>query len=237
LLVACSDDLTMSDKNPDKSRSKYPVVIDTASYAKLTSDERKRLEDDAIQRILDFLPSGQRQEAATILGREIPNVPDGQFRIRQFAGSSNPEIARLLSVITSIRAAEYAARPHAAMNSAPSQPQRPTGKTITITVAIDNSATKATAVIRADYPLPVLILPPNADQVTVKAGLRTVGQLYQDFGPRPTREYRAEVLPSDRDHSPRTTRLLSRIREEGAPKRIPGFGEGLLALEVVTDLK
>jgi hypothetical protein len=225
----------MSDKNRDLSAQPlYPVVVDPTPYATLTAEERKRLEDDAIQRIQDLHPPEHRQIVARDLGREQITATPAGFTIRQLAGSSHPEIARLLSVLASIRAADAAEQPQASASMAPSQ-QGPPEKRIIITVAIDNSATNAVAIVRPDYGLPILVLPPSADEATVRAGTRTLRDLIKDFGPQPVREFRAEVARTDRDGpSGKVARLMANIRENGRTKSIPGVGEGLLALEIST---
>src|SRR5262245_27896190 len=63
-------------------------------------------------------------------------------------------------------------------------PSGPPVKRMIVTVAIDPSATKAVAILRPDLPVPVLLIPPNADEATLKAGTRAVRDLVKDFGPK-----------------------------------------------------
>src|SRR5262245_487776 len=118
-VVKGADESTVSTdsakhKNSDsRARPFYPVVVDPKPYVKLTPEERKRLEDDAIQRIVDLQPPEARQLVATELRGELATVSKDGLTYRQLAGSSDPETARLLSVLASVRAADAAADPQA----------------------------------------------------------------------------------------------------------------------------
>ena len=113
--------------------------------------------------------------------------------------------------------------------------QGPLEKRMLITVAIDTSATKAVAIVRPDWPVPILVLPRSVDEATFRAGTRTLRNLVKEFGPKPAREFRADVVPTAQDGpSGKEASFMAVIRREGITKRIRGVGDRLLAMEIST---
>jgi len=231
--------MTQEGKNPDKE-PRFAVTVDHASYASMSSVQRRKIEDEAIRQILAATPEKYRTKMADLLRRDLDpqtlGYSSGQVGAFAFQGSSDPEIARLLGVVSSVRAAELAESPPRV--AAAAAPSVTAGTRVFVTVVFDGSRTTgSTAIIRPGYALPILVLQRNADAAELSAGIRAAARLYRDFGPSPSREYTAQIDVAENDPapSPQTAQLLALIRE-GDARDVPGVGH-LPATEVVTYTK
>ena len=243
LAAGChGEDSIMSEGNrtPDRSPP-FSVSVDGEAFAHVSAAQRQQIEQDAIKRILAIVPAEHRKDAAAELERnprpEAIGLPrDGQVAARQFTGSNNPEIARLLGTIASVRAADDHDN---AMRAASTQVAgAPTARSVSsrvfVTVALNSSSEKSVAIVRPGRPAALLLLRPGADASELRAGIRTAAQLFRDFGANAEKELRAEVEVDDNaaPAPPQTERLLESLRE-AAFRDIPGVGR-VRALEVVS---
>lgn len=222
----------------------FRVTVDPAPYLSLTDDQRRALEDDAIQRIVSRIPAEHRARAETLLRQsETPaalGFTTGHVAASSFAGSTDPEIARNLGIIASVRAATSNLRLSAMNAVTPAVPAKPSAHQpsartrIFVTVAYDASRSEPVALFGPGYQLPILVLGAGATPADLRAGLRAAAKLARQFGPEPTEHYRAVVHQPDKKGSAAesTERLLQAI-QSAAKRVIPGVGE-LPALEVVT---
>jgi hypothetical protein len=215
------------------------VTIDSKPYESMSDPERGKIEADAIRRILEIVPAENRSEATALLQGHVEpealGLRGGAIGVAVFHGSSNLEVARLLGVIASVRAAGAEKIAAAAVKASADTKQHDPRDRIFVTVVYDETlAEPAVALFNPGYQLPILIVGRDASPDDLRSGLRVAAQLARDFGPRPKREYRAGVERAREGEgvTESTKRLLASIRSSPA-REIPGIGR-VPAVEVVT---
>lgn len=250
LVISCVDEASTANNHRDRPNNMhpFPVSVDEGPYLNLTAEERKRIEEDVVTKIVSLSPAKDRELVAKMLRGDITprdlgysdTESSGQVLIGLPAGTADPETARLFGVLGSVRAANL--KRQAASQTAVYESRQPQGTKVLLTIAFDNTKTDGTVVIlRPDWGpaygrLPILVLPRNATPADLRAGIRTAAKLYIDFGPAPTEEVRAEVVVTDADSAtPQATRLLADVRTSPARNVL---GVGLVpATEILTYYK
>lgn len=85
----------MSPRNESVSRSAdHRVVTDITAYQGLSVADREAVRQQAIEKIISLVPAGQRAEARRFLA--------DRDKARGYSGSSDPEVARQLSILASL---------------------------------------------------------------------------------------------------------------------------------------
>ena len=238
--MACrnSDPLAGNSARTSPVTPPFRVTVDPTPYASLSAAERAAVQADAIRQILQRIPPEHREQATALLQKDITqdhiSTGSGGTVVSGFAGSNDPEIARLLGVVASVRAASNQALRVASRSPNEGAPRDPRER-VYVTVVFDAARVDApVALYGPAYHWPLLVVGRDATAGELRVGLRIAGQLVRDFGPDPAREYRAEIDPPSASEivPPEAARLLAAIQTSPA-RDIPNLGR-LPALEVAT---
>jgi hypothetical protein len=193
----------------------------------VTPEKRREVEREAIDAILRRIPPGDQEMARRILER--PHSGSGGF-----SASTDPEIARLLGVISSIRSA---GRPVAEEgqpedeNARADDPREYIRVLIALVPHLSSPGIRGTVIRRPnDGGQPVLLL--RESDLTVDdlyRGLRAAAVSFKRYGLAPAKERRLHIrVPRETVavlSEPRMSEAYLRLLKAGLPRVIPGIGE------------
>lgn len=225
VLASCADTgggLTRSDRiRMSEHLNQHAVVVDRTAFAGLSDAERASQMLAAIDSIVQRVPPEQRDAMRRLLEHPKPGS--------LYSGSSDPEIARLLGVIASLRAAGDASVAQRQSDQLASDNTLKTGVEVTVALVSTLPTNVRARVIRRpdDGGTPLVLLADDADASDVALGLTVAASSKQRFGVTPDKEhivdYRSKghrVGPTNTVHST----VLDQLRAASLWD-IPGVGQ------------
>jgi hypothetical protein len=225
LMMNRTDDERFSADGPQ-----YEVQLTPRLESRAAPEDRRAEEQAAIEEILRRTPRNHQGRMKEIL----------DDRNATFVSSSDPEVARLLGTIASIRAVDNTVaieRGRAAMLSDLEDQKRRVTVTLVLVPSLPTQDARAVVLRRPqDNGRPLLLLSAtDATPADLRLGLRAAAAAFVRYGPSPISERRVLVKPvteSIRWEAASHSEMITKLR--ASPLRvIPGLGS-LRAMEVVT---
>jgi hypothetical protein len=221
------------DEGRFAGQRQYPVVSDRAALEGTTPEARREQERAAIQAILERLPAEHRAEARGMLEGEGPAHGDVAF-----ATSTDPEIARLLGVLTAIRQIDRGIKVSTAPVTVPVRVQPSLHVVIALVPELRTPDLRATVVrTPTDRGKPLLLLrESDLTQGDVDLGLQAAGISLRRYGVSPTKEIRMDLRAPRNPPARRGSTVHDHVAflKSSPYHTIPGIGT-VRSVEVVTD--
>lgn len=233
ILTACGngDGPMSTDKGPRDLRPQHTVVVTPEAFANLSPEQRAKRERETADAIVERVPPQFRVQMRSMLEHPRPG------RDVAFQSSPDPELARLLGELTSLRQVARAnGQPHAA---AVTQVEDTTIHVILALVPkLAPPGARATVILGPNGSrTPIVLLQENdATKDDMQLGIRAATVAFRRYGPIVATERRMSIRGKNRQptKSAVSDPNLERLKR-AALVDVPGVGK-VRTLEVVTSL-
>ena len=234
LLTACSDRGVRTPLGGDESAMtpQFRVVVDASQWEKSTTERRRAAEREAVAAIIARFNAEHQEQVRRLL--EGTDRPSGSFMA--VVSVSDPETARLLGIVQSIRSAEAKSQVPSAVTTGI---QRDVRVTIALVPQLARPGVRVTVIRRpgdAGHPL-LLLRESDVTAADLELGLNVAALSFKRYGTTPTKErtlHLGSPRPSSRPRSERIEGLLELVKA-GLPRHIDGIGT-VRSMAIVTPL-